>query len=153
VSGPGSDARPGDGVGLVVEVGGWSMLREAVSPLRVAVFVDEQGFPIDEEFDAADAGALHALARLDGEAVGTGRLLPDGRIGRMAVLARARGLGVGGAILMRLVALARSRGDAAVELSAQLHALPFYASHGFEAHGPVYDDTGAPHRAMRLRLV
>jgi predicted GNAT family N-acyltransferase len=138
--------------GLVLRTGDWATLGAAAAAIRIAVFVDEQRFPLDEEMDAADAGALHALAELHGAPAGTGRLLPDDRIGRMAVLAAHRGAGVGGLILETLVAHARARGAPRVSLSSQLPACAFYARHGFEPVGGVYDDTGVQHRTMVRRL-
>jgi predicted GNAT family N-acyltransferase len=84
--------------------------------------------------------------------VGTGRLLPDGHIGRMAVLKTHRARGVGGAILKALIAEARRRGMHEVVLSAQTHALEFYRKHGFEARGAAYMEAGIPHREMRRAL-
>src|SRR5690606_1655981 len=81
-------------------VGPWSDLRHDASSIRQAVFVDEQSVPLELEYDDADAVCLHAVAYdAAGSPLGTGRLLPDGHIGRMAVHRHARGLGVGGAIL------------------------------------------------------
>jgi len=135
-----------------VELADWSRARETAAAIRLAVFVEEQGVPTEIEMDEADARSLHALAYHGGEAVGTGRLLRDGHIGRMAVLKRWRGRGVGGLILRELVAAARLRGDPAVLLSAQVHALGFYRAHGFQAEGPVYQEAGIAHQAMRLVL-
>lgn len=130
----------------------WSEAREAASRIRFAVFVEEQRVPAEIELDARDADSVHALATLDGRVVGTGRLLPDAHVGRMAVLKEARGRGVGGRILEALVARARARGDREVVLSAQVHAVPFYERHGFEAFGEIYQEAGIPHRDMRRRL-
>lgn len=136
-----------------VELGDWARLRAAAEPIRFAVFVEEQKVPADIEVDEFDAVSLHALA-LDatGAPVGTGRLLPDGHIGRMAVLSRARGCGVGAALLQALLDAARARGDRTVMLNAQTHALPFYARFGFIAEGEEFDDAGIAHRAMRRAL-
>ena len=105
------------------------------------------------ELDEFDPLSLHALA-VDGQGrvVGTGRLLPDGHIGRMAVLREARGRGVGSALLRSLMQAARARGDREVALSAQTHAIPFYERFGFVAEGGQYDDAGIPHRRMRLAV-
>ncbi|MEI7444075.1 MAG: GNAT family N-acetyltransferase [Burkholderiales bacterium] len=132
--------------------GDWAALRADASPVRIAVFVDEQRFPLDEEFDAHDAASLHAVAYDGTRPVATGRLLPDARIGRMAVLPAHRGGGVGGRLLERLVCCAAERGDREVTLSSQVRAIGFYERHGFVAEGPEYDDTGVPHRTMRRRL-
>ena len=108
--------------------------------------------PPEIEMDDMDAASVHALAFVDGTAVGTGRLLPDGHIGRMAVLRGARARGVGGAILERLVEEARRRGFREAVLSAQTHALAFYRKHGFAAVGEVYEEAGIAHQEMRRTL-
>jgi predicted GNAT family N-acyltransferase len=68
----------------------------------------------------------------------------------MAVLKQARGRGVGSALLRRLIDAARMRGDRQLVLSAQTHAIAFYARFGFIAEGEDYDDAGIPHRTMRM---
>jgi len=102
--------------------------------------------------DAMDEQCLHAIAFQENKPVGTGRLLPDGHIGRMAVLKTHRKKGVGAAMLKRLIEAARSRGDREVALSAQVHAVPFYRAHGFVAEGAEYEEAGIPHQTMRLSL-
>ena len=135
-----------------IELMPWNAARAEASRIRFEVFVEEQGVPRDIELDELDARCVHALA-FDGErAVGTGRLLPDGHIGRMAVLEGWRGRGIGGLILEGLVAKARERGDRRIFLSAQVHALDFYARHGFGAVGEIYEEAGIPHRAMERGL-
>jgi predicted GNAT family N-acyltransferase len=131
----------------------WSAARAAARPVREAVFVQEQGVPLELEYDDLDPVSDHALALgADGRAIGTGRLIPDGRIGRMAVLRPARGQGVGAAILACLVARARERGMTEVVLSAQQHAVPFYTHHQFLAEGETYVEAGILHVKMRQRL-
>ncbi len=133
-----------------VELGDWQSLRTLAQPVRFTVFVDEQRVPPELELDEFDPVSLHALARDDSDRVlGTGRLLPDGHIGRIAVLGHARGRGVGAALLRALVAAAHARGDRAVVLNAQLHAVPFYRRFGFVAEGDVFDDAGIDHIVMR----
>jgi predicted GNAT family N-acyltransferase len=136
-----------------IDVLPWERAREAASRIRFEVFVREQRVPQEIELDEHDAVSLHALA-LDDRAgpVGTGRLLPDGHIGRMAVLRAWRGKGVGSALLARLVELARERGDAEVVLSAQVHAEAFYRAKGFRPEGAIYEEAGIPHLTMRRRL-
>ena len=63
-----------------------------------------------------------------------------------------RGKGVGGAILERLMAAARERGDQEIELFAQTHALAFYRSYGFAETGSVFEEAGIAHQAMRRSL-
>ncbi|MFM7013067.1 MAG: GNAT family N-acetyltransferase, partial [Betaproteobacteria bacterium] len=106
-----------------VELGAWSEFQSQASAIRFEVFVQEQQVPIEEELDATDVHCVHALAfNGSGEPIGTGRLLPDGHIGRMAVLKSSRGNGVGAAILKRLTEQAHARGFTEVVLSAQTHA-------------------------------
>ncbi len=131
----------------------WPNDREALRHVRETVFVEEQGVPLALERDGLDETAFHLLAEdAAGNPVGTGRLLPDGHIGRMAVLKPWRGRGVGSALLRGLVEEGRRRRLERLVLHAQVTALPFYRRHGFVAEGPVFDDAGIPHRRMVLRL-
>lgn len=136
-----------------IELGDWGSLRHWAEPIRFEVFVEEQKVPRELELDEWDVQSVHAVAfDEDGRAVGTGRLLPDGHIGRMAVIARARGGGTGSALLMHLMAEARRRGHAEAVLSAQSHAIPFYERHGYSPSGAEYLDAGIPHVDMRCPL-
>src|SRR5262245_65175653 len=139
-------------IGLRIELLPWEKARGHASPIRFAVFVEEQGVPLELELDEMDEKSIHALAFHDGSPVGTGRLLPDGHIGRMAVLKAWRGRGIGTHILASLMDEARGRGDREVMLSAQVQATRFYRRHGFAEEGPEYMDAGIPHRTMRRSL-
>ena len=130
----------------------WEEARALASPIRFEVFVREQRVPAEIELDDMDAECIHAVAFLERLPVGTGRLLPDGHIGRMAVLKNHRNRGVGAAMLKRLIEAARSRGDREVALSAQVHAVPFYRAHGFVEEGAEYEEAGIVHQAMRRVL-
>lgn len=136
-----------------VVTGSWDALGAEAGRIRLEVFVEEQRVPLEEELDARDAQCLHAIAYdADGQAMGTGRLLPDGHIGRMAVRKAWRGQGVGSHLLSALMEAARRRGDPEVVLDAQLHARAFYARHGFVEEGGTFMDAGIPHRVMRRRF-
>jgi predicted GNAT family N-acyltransferase len=131
----------------------WERARAAATPIRLTVFVQEQKVPPEIEIDEHDGQCLHALAFNEkGQPIATGRLLPDGHIGRMAVLQEWRGKGVGGRILGALIAKAKQRGDRAVVLSAQTHAIAFYRRHGFAEEGEVYLEAGIRHQQMRRAL-
>ena len=130
----------------------WDDARAHAAPIRFTVFVEEQGVPREIELDQQDPQCVHAVAFQDERPVATGRLLPDGHIGRMAVLKPWRGRGVGGLILGILVEKARQRGDKAVALSSQVHAVKFYKAHGFVEEGGEYLEAGILHQAMRLEL-
>ena len=127
--------------------------REALQQVRRVVFIVEQQVPEQEEWDSADPTSLHALAlRAKRDAVGTGRLEPTGKIGRLAVLKEHRGLGVGEGLLEWLVGQARRQGLETVYLHAQVHALQFYLRHGFVPQGPEFDEVGIPHQRMRRKV-
>lgn len=127
--------------------------QSAVCDIRTAVFMREQQVPEEFEWDGLDGTAMHLLARdTFGAAVGTARMLPDGHIGRVAVLKHWRGKGVGSEMLRTLVHEARKRGFKEVHLNAQLQALTFYERLGFSADGPEFLDAGIAHRHMRLPL-
>jgi predicted GNAT family N-acyltransferase len=135
-----------------IEVLPWETARAHAAPIRFAVFVEEQRVPPEIELDDLDARSLHAVAFHEDLAVGTGRLLPDGHIGRMAVLKEWRGRGIGGQMLAQLTERARARGDREVILSAQVHAVPFYRAHGFAEEGAEYLEAGIRHQSMRRKL-
>jgi predicted GNAT family N-acyltransferase len=126
----------------------WHADREILRAIREEVFVCEQSVPAEMEWDEFDAQSHHVVAIADGVAIGTGRLLPDGHIGRLAVLGKWRNQGVGSALLAALIDEARKRGVSRVLLNAQIQALPFYLRHGFQAEDDVFLDAGIAHRRM-----
>ena len=130
----------------------WAAERRAIEAIRRRVFVDEQRIPEKDEFDAEDAASLHVLARLNRDPVGTGRLNPAGKIGRIAVIAGQRGRGIGSQILRELLESARRLGVREPFLHAQLQAVPFYEKFGFSSRGEVFDEAGIPHVRMSLVL-
>jgi len=127
----------------------WEMLRDDALAIRREVFVVEQSGPAEDEPDAMDDVSLHALVYdQEGVAIGTGRLLPDGHIGRMAVRRQARGSGVGGHLLAALIARARELGHQTVALHAQVHACGFYEKYGFCRQGAPFVEAGIDHVLM-----
>jgi predicted GNAT family N-acyltransferase len=119
--------------------------------VRETVFVQEQGVPLELEWDELDPVCHHVVARDDrGQPIGTGRLTPKHTIGRMAVLADWRGRGVGDALLRALVEQARGLGWRELSLHAQVTALGFYARHGFLPCGERFMEAGIEHQTMRL---
>ncbi|MGI4790358.1 MAG: GNAT family N-acetyltransferase [Janthinobacterium lividum] len=130
--------------------------REACYDIRKAVFVQEQAVPLELEMDEYDDLATHFLMR-DSEQtpLATARLLDKhglAKIGRVAVLKEARGLGLGLSLMQFVLDEAKRRGFTEAVLDSQTYAIPFYARLGFTAEGEEFDDAGIPHFLMRRKL-
>jgi predicted GNAT family N-acyltransferase len=138
---------------FTVSLVSWHDGEPLLRAIREAVFIREQNVPEELEWDDMDGGSRHALAlSLNGDAIGCGRLLPNGHIGRIAVLPEWRNKRVGTAIMELLLDEARARGLKQVDVDAQVQALPFYHLFGFTEHGEVFMDAGMPHKKMTLEL-
>lgn len=130
----------------------FSLLSNAAFALRREVFVWEQKVPEAEEHDEHDLTATHFVAVLEGEVVGTLRLIElaeHTKIGRVAVHQAFRGRGIARRLISAAMAYARHKGSQRFYLTAQSDKLGFYQSLGFVAFGPEFMDGGMPHRAMR----
>ena len=140
-----------DEISVVIDE--WARIRQHAQLIRFEVFVQEQHVPAHEELDEDDEHCAHAVAYTpEGLPIGTGRLLPNAHIGRMAVLAAHRGKGVGSRLLTALMEEARRRNFDEVVLAAQLQAQGFYSAHGFVPEGQVYLDAGIEHVTMRRAI-
>jgi predicted GNAT family N-acyltransferase len=131
----------------------WAEAEPELRLLRTTVFIVEQHVPVALEWDGLDAGARHVLARnRAGEPVGAGRLLPDGQIGRMAVLKEWRGRGIGSALLDTLLRIARTAGLRAVFLNSQTYIIGFYSRRGFRVVSSEFMEAGIPHVRLARSL-
>jgi len=131
----------------------WPQDEIALRSVRARVFVAEQGVPEHLEWDGKDAQAVHLIAETaSGMPIGTARLLPGGRIGRMAVLPDYRGQGVGSALLQHALIIAGQQGLRELSLHAQIPVVPFYQRFGFETVGDCFEEAGIRHQAMRLTV-
>jgi predicted GNAT family N-acyltransferase len=136
-----------------VEPADYSADFQDLRAVREPVFVVEQQVPLDLEWDELDPKCRHVLARDDQHRpIGTGRLTPEHKIGRMAVLKEWRGRGVGEALLLALIEQARDLGWSEVSLHAQVDAIGFYEKFGFEAYGERFEEAGIEHQSMRVAL-
>ncbi len=133
----------------VAEVGFGERLAD-IRSVRFTVFVDEQQVPAELEMDEWDERSRHVLATCGDRVVGTGRLLPDGHIGRVAVLREFRGRGVGCLLMKELLRIGREAGMGKFVLSAQVQAIAFYERLGFVARGERYEEAGISHVEMVL---
>lgn len=121
--------------------------------IRNAVFINEQNIPDDIEFDAVDPSCYHVVARDNQhKAIGTARLSPDGKIGRMAVLPYWRSKGVGKALMQAVLDKAQKLGFTEVSLNAQAYLVDFYRKFGFRPEGDEFMVASIPHQLMRTTL-
>ena len=125
---------------------------EDICAIRYEVFVDEQNVPEELEIDGLDGEAKHVLAFVDGVPIGTGRILIDGHIGRVAVLNNYRGHGIGKLIMKELIKWAQDKSLEKVWLSSQWHAHSFYIDLGFVCVGEIYIEAGIDHIKMYRTL-
>ena len=125
---------------------------EDICSIRYEVFVGEQNVPEELEIDGLDDEAKHVLAYVDALPIGTGRILNDGHIGRVAVLKNYRGLGIGKLIMKELIKWAQDMSLEKVWLSSQWHAHSFYLDLGFVCVGEIYKEAGIDHIKMHRAL-
>jgi predicted GNAT family N-acyltransferase len=135
-----------------IDVMSWEQAEPVAAPIRFAIFMGEKD-AAGVELDELDKDCVHAIAYDDaGKAIGTARLLPDGQIGRMAVVKEWRRRGVGAGLLEGLVNEARKRGLAEVRLSAPVQALEFYRERGFVADGKIQPVGGGLQQPLKKSL-
>lgn len=124
--------------------------------IRMKVFVEEQGVPVEEERDAYDDAALHVIGEVDAVPMGTARVVfleETAKIGRVCVMKGARGTGLGREMMQFLLEQIVTRPQISrAYLTSQMDAVPFYEQLGFEAFGGIVMDAGIEHREMELLL-
>ncbi|WP_196138014.1 GNAT family N-acetyltransferase [Aliikangiella sp. G2MR2-5] len=131
----------------------WSTSAHSIMAVRHKVFIIEQRFNHKMLKDRHDPYCHHILvSNQQGEAIGSGRLNQDGRIGRIAVLMNYRGLGVGTRILSELIKIAQQSHIPRLSLNAETDLSHFYDQQNFSADGPVYMKQGVPYQRMTKRL-
>jgi len=130
----------------------YARYQSQILTIREQVFIVEQGVPVELEVDELDPLSRHVLLFESDTAVATGRLTPDGHIGRIAVLKAYRNKGFGTQIINKLESLAASAGLFRVELGAQCQAVPFYEQLNYQPLGGVFMDAGIEHQLMQKSL-
>ena len=131
----------------------WAAHAAELRHIRELVFIIEQAVPVALEWDGLDETAIHLLLFVENKAVACARILNFNQIGRMAVLANYRRLGLGLELLNKAIDICKIKGATSVILSAQVYAIPFYEKAGFVVNSDVYDDAGIAHRDMVLNTV
>ena len=137
---------------FTVEIAKWPQDSATIKDIRRKVFVIEQGVEPEIEWDGRDHTCTHVIARIDDEPIGTGRIMPSGHIGRLAVLNNQRGKQIGKALLELLIDIAKQQGLEEVYLNSQVQAVGFYEQYGFIVEGKVFMVAGIPHQRMEMKL-
>lgn len=137
---------------LKIRSGSWDELQNDAKLIREQVFIQEQHIPVEEEWDAQDAVALHFVVYDQAQPIATARLLQNNSIGRVAVLKSHRGLGIGKLLMQAIIEQAKSEQREFLKLSSQVYAIQFYAGLGFQVQGDEYLDCGIAHIDMYLKL-
>lgn len=138
----------------------WSLPGEPYDlavQVRRHVFVEEQGFSLQGEFDRIDESCFHlVLLKEDGAPAAAGRLIDQGggrySLGRIAVEKDCRGAGLGETLVREMIRYAAALGAKELSLGAQAHAVGFYEKQGFAVCGPAYMDEHVAHYPMALKL-
>ena len=125
---------------------------EKIREIRKEVFIEEQKVPENIEIDGLDLKAKHVLIFDAKKAIGTGRMLLDGHIGRIAVKKQYRGRGIGKIIMEGLINTAKDLQLSEVWLSSQYHAKDFYQKLGFIEVGNIYQEASIDHIKMKKKL-
>jgi predicted GNAT family N-acyltransferase len=139
----------------IIAIDATSDLMPAVFAVRHQVFVEEQAVPPELERDEFDALAIHLVALLGEQVIGTLRIVVGGgsaKIGRMAVLAEHRKSGIGSHLMERAAEVARTMNVKDIVLHAQLTAQAFYQRLGYRAEGDVFEEAGIAHVTMRKTI-
>jgi predicted GNAT family N-acyltransferase len=138
---------------LSVKTGAWADLEEYCKPIRLSVFVEEQGVPQHIELDEQDEHFLHVVIfNNDNIAIATARLAPNGKFGRMAVLKKYRQQGLGAELLKQMTTLADSLELQQLRCHAQESAVDFYKKNGFQIIGKPFQEAGIAHIKMLKNL-
>lgn len=134
----------------------WKDDQLHIKYIRETVFIQEQSVPKELEWDEYDEAAIHLLAlNKEGHPIGTSRLIlfrEQGQIGRMAVLKQYRRVGIGRALLEKMLRLAKEEKLSSVFLNAQTQVISFYESFGFSSVGEEFLEAEIPHNKMVKRL-
>ena len=127
--------------------------------IRKIVFVEEQGVPLQDEFDDFDllnGRAEHVLVYNQEEPVGTGRIRwvdGAGKLERICILAAYRKFGFGKVIISALEEIAKEKGISQVKLHGQTQAEGFYKKLSYQKASNMFIEDGIPHILMTKNLL
>ena len=130
----------------------WARAKVTAKHVRHAVFIVEQNIAEADEWDDYDENALHIVASIDGNHIGTARLTSEGTIGHMAVLKNFRNQGTGSGMMEQIIKTAKQSQIKELSLHAQRSAEGFYVKHDFVIDGDEFTQAGVPHITMKRVL-
>tara|TARA_R110002095_G_scaffold214379_1_gene206336 strand:+ start:2262 stop:2702 length:441 start_codon:yes stop_codon:yes gene_type:complete len=138
---------------FTITMGNWETVGIFAKPVRLAVFVAEQGVPSSLEIDPLEHIYQHFIV-FDAEQkpFATARMSDDGKFGRMAVLRAYRGMGVGRLLLETVCQQASAMGIKSIYCHAQTDATGFYQKNGFLTQGEEFEEAGIAHIKMHKKL-
>ena len=115
-----------------------------VRNLRISVFSDEQGYPIEKLFDEMEDDASFIALYEGGNLLGCGRYYAESEdvyhIDNIAFDKSARGSGKGRELVLALVSECKKSGAKRVTVNAQSYAVGFYEKCGFAVEGCEFAD-------------
>ena len=129
--------------------------------IRSKVFVEEQGVPLEDEFDefdefdTLDGKCEHILIYHNEQPVGTGRIRTVdgfGKLERICILKAYRKLGYGKIIIKALEEIAEKNEVSKVKLHGQKQAEGFYKNLGYLTSSDLFMEDGIPHILMVKEL-
>ncbi|QUW20749.1 GNAT family N-acetyltransferase [Sporosarcina sp. Marseille-Q4063] len=126
--------------------------------IRKEVFVEEQGVPLEDEFDEFDklnVDSEHILVYYNDRPAGTGRIRwvdGFGKLERICILKPYRKFGLGKIIINALEGIAKEKDVSRVKLHAQTHAEGFYEKLGYQTSSSMFMEDGIPHISMMKNL-
>jgi len=120
-----------------------------IAYIRHKVFTVEQDIDASEDLDGQDPDSIHVLAKAGNHFIGTGRMMLDGHIGRLAVISDFRNKKIGSNIVLTLINEARNRQLKSVYLGAQCSARNFYQKLGFIEYGKIFLEVDIDHIMMK----
>jgi predicted GNAT family N-acyltransferase len=124
--------------------------------IRCSVFQEEQSVEPALDLDNLDETADHLLAYLDNQPVGTARIRyldhKTAKIERLAVLATARGQGIGKKLMEKALDVAAQKDIKEVVIYSQEYVKGLYQKLGFEQEGERFEEASILHVKMRKPL-
>ncbi|EIM20838.1 acyl-CoA N-acyltransferase [Wallemia mellicola CBS 633.66] len=135
------------------EFGDKNELYEVCKNIRIEVFTKEQGF--EDELDENEPTAEHIVIFVENKPAGTIRLVEKsgkGKLTRLAVLKEYRNLKLGGHLIKALIDKAKERGYKEILCHSQIPVVGLYQKYGFEVFGDEFDEDGAPHLPLVLKV-